>query len=599
MAPEKREPAATEERGNGPRRSGDSARRGTPAEGWTFAPALTPLLIGFTLLLALVLTLGTLSIRQVKEVGINVTREEGSRARQLDLLLKLRLAVIRLNNEARARADAESEGGVLMPFEVPLRNARSEVRKLLTEVERAATGRTEKWRTLAIDLSEYLAATEDTRAYSLDGFGKFQKVEADINSLLDDINRKETENKLSFEQQEKRAIEAIWSLTLALLLTGVGVAVGTGWEVQRRFRQVRRSLDEARRERRFSAQILEGMVSGMAAIDQEGRIRSANALFFEIFPAAIIGGPLRDAAPDAETKARLDEAISVPVERSTYHGRWMIGAGGEGNQRAFDVYSSPLEIEGERGQILTLMDATEVAEAEAELRRQESLAAVGQATAQVAHEIKNPLGSIRLGVAMLREMMQGPEAQRTIDLVDRGIDHLNKLTVDVTQFSRQRPLMLTEVDLRRLLDTSLELVADRLREKKTPVEKHFKSGDLRGRWDESALQQVFVNLLANAIDASAEGSPVIIEVETVGSDNSSNGGRARRPRVRVTIADHGSGIDEATRARIFEPFFTTKKRGTGLGLAIVKKIIDQHGGAITVASTPGEGTQFTVELPLN
>ncbi|MBV9211859.1 MAG: hypothetical protein JOZ52_14555, partial [Acidobacteria bacterium] len=278
-----------------------------------------------------------------------------------------------------------------------------------------------------------------------------------------------------------------------------------------------------------------------------------------------------------------------------------------GAQKTYDLYSSPLEIDGERGQIVTLVDVTAAVESESVLRRTEALAAVGQASAQVAHEIKNPLGSIRLGVSMLRDMTKDEEAISTIDLVERGIDHLNKLVIDVTQFSRQKPLSPTEFDLHQLIDESLELVADRVREKRPRIEKHFSRQSLRGRWDEDQLRQVFVNLFANAIDASRENSPVVITTERVNADASrrdatGNGGalsaNGAEQLARVTIADEGAGMDEATRARIFEPFFTTKKRGTGLGLAIVKQIVERHGGHITVHSSPNHGARFILDLPL-
>jgi signal transduction histidine kinase len=230
---------------------------------------------------------------------------------------------------------------------------------------------------------------------------------------------------------------------------------------------------------------------------------------------------------------------------------------------------------------------------------------MGQATAQVAHEIKNPLGSIRLGVSMLRDTAKDVESQSTIDLVERGIHHLNKLVVDVTQFSRQKPLELAPVELHELIDASLELIGERLGEKQTPVEKHFTTEPLNGKWDEDQLRQVFVNLLANAVDASAEKSPITITTERASAarkqGNLGNGGKGNTGRMamaRLIISDRGSGMDEATRARIFEPFFTTKKRGTGLGLAISKKIVEQHGGSIAVESAQGQGTRFIIDLPL-
>jgi signal transduction histidine kinase len=380
------------------------------------------------------------------------------------------------------------------------------------------------------------------------------------------------------------------------------VATATTLEVSRRFRQMRRGFEALRRERQFSAQMLGGLPSAVAALDRRDRIRSANAVFFEVFPGASVGASIHDKFTTPEGLALLAAATASHVSRTTYRGRWRLDGASPESPRAFDIYSSPLEIEGEAGQLLTLVDVTEAAESEQELRRQESLAAVGQAAAQVAHEIKNPLGSIRLGVAMLRDMTDNKEAITTINLVERGIEHLSKLTLHVTQFSRRRQLDVAEAELHPLLDESLDLVADKLREKQTPVERHYDADSARGLWDEDQLRQVFVNLLANAVDASPAGAPVIITTEPAqvwsGPRRRGEGG-ARVAGARVRIEDRGPGMDERTLSRIFEPFFTTKKKGTGLGLAIAKQIVEQHGGTILVESTPGEGTRFTIELPFN
>jgi two-component system NtrC family sensor kinase len=125
---------------------------------------------------------------------------------------------------------------------------------------------------------------------------------------------------------------------------------------------------------------------------------------------------------------------------------------------------------------------------------------------------------------------------------------------------------------------------------------------VRGRWDEDQLRQVFVNLLANAVDASPAESPVTVTAERaeVAAGARRNGDADKRVAgARVRIEDRGEGMDEQTRARIFEPFFTRKKKGTGLGLAIARQIVEQHGGHIRVESEPGCGTRFTIELPLN
>ena len=586
---------------------GKGARGSAPERG--ISPALPPLLVGFALLLTVIFFLGRISVNRLEQVSSDILNLERGYAGKLGILLELRMALTNLNNEARARGrvEGEPEPIVPMPFALRMRRVRGEVERVLPRFEHLPLAQTDQGRNFRRALDEYLAVTEDNTRYSLEGFEKFRIVDTTLNGMLREATGPEQEMILQqIEAIEGRALRSIRTWSMIALLTGLLVAAGTIWEVQRRFRQLRRSISEAQRERQFSAQMLEGMVSAVAAVDAHNRIRSANAVFFKIFPQATIGVSVHDKFASPEAMKMLEAATSTSVSHATYRGRWTCPQDSpDCANRVYDIYSSPLAIDGEQGQIITLVDVTDAAEAEAVLRRTESLTAVGQAAAQVAHEIRNPLGSIRLGVSMLRDSLHDREGLNTIDLVERGIDHLNKLVVDVTQFSSQRELERTEVNLHDLLDASLELVADRIREKSTPVEKHYSEERLRGEWDEDQLRQVFVNLMANALDASQAKSPVVISTERVEtsarSDRQGNGHHTiAKPQhlARVTIEDKGAGMDEETRARIYEPFFTTKKRGTGLGLAIVKQIIERHGGTLSVASAPGKGTRFTVDLPL-
>jgi signal transduction histidine kinase len=201
---------------------------------------------------------------------------------------------------------------------------------------------------------------------------------------------------------------------------------------------------------------------------------------------------------------------------------------------------------------------------------------------------------------MLRDSVRDKEGLNTIELVERGIMHLNKLVVDVAQFSRRKALEQTNVNLNELIKRSLELVADKIKEKETPIEQRFTDEKPIGHWDPDQLSQVFVNVIANAIDASLKHAAVVISTEVVRVETSGDDDEdvIVRKLARITIADQGGGMDKATLDRVFEPFFSTKKRGTGLGLAIVKQIVEQHGGTIHVASEPGKGTRFVIDLPL-
>ncbi len=573
---------------------------GNPAVGsiWTreISPAIIPLVVGFLLLLVLILVVGWISVSRMGEVGDRVLDLEEQHMAKLSLLLKLRLGVTKLNNEARARADADSRGGLKPPFELRLNTARDELNKLLRETDRAGVANDPSWHNLRGELQSFVELTADLRRYSLQGFDKFKVVDKELDALLARTNDAQTEVVRLSKQSQSEAARAIRSWSLIALLVGALVAAGTIWESQRRFGEMRRSVEEARRERAFTGQLMEGMVSAVAAIDENDRIRTANAAFFRIFPRATIGASVYEKFASAAALKMLEAATSTRVERASYRGRWVCPPSDDCEfEQSFDVYSSPLAINGERGQIITLVDVTEAAEAERGLRRQESLAAVGQATAQVAHEIRNPLGSIRLGVSMLRDSVSDPEGLNTIELVERGIKHLNKLVVDVAQFSRRKALEQASVDLHQLINHSLELVADKIKEKETPIEKRLATERPVGHWDPDQLSQVMVNVIANAIDAGPRDAAVTIATEiVVVSDDAS----PVKKRARVTISDQGNGMDKATLDRIFEPFFSTKKRGTGLGLAIVKQIVEQHEGTINVESEPGKGTSFVIDLPL-
>jgi signal transduction histidine kinase len=565
-------------------------------QGRGYAPALAPLIIGFLLLLTVLLVFGLRSASTMNDVASNARILTLGYSTHLNKLLDLKLKLNNLNNEARLRDSREARSRIEPPLDVPMDRARDEVRAVYKDLGAAPMNvNPEDWEKFKQHVQSYIDITQDRRLYNQYGFDRYQDVENDLRKLIPAAEESYNGIADTMVAYQRNAYRSVVRWSVLALLVGALVAVGTIWQVQRHFTQMRRSMLEARRERTFTTQLLQGMVSAVAAIDDEDRIRSANPAFTRIFPQATIGASVLEKLGSEDAMKILETVTAIRVTKNTYHGRLVARV--EEEDKAFDVYSSPLAINGNRGQIVTLVDATEAAEAERTLRRSESLAAVGQATAQVAHEIRNPLGSIRLGVSMLRDSVNDQDALNTIELVERGIKHLNKLVVDVTQFSRQKELERSTVDLHESLERSIDLITDRIVEKNTTVEKQFAGDSIVGHWDAYQLRQVFVNVIANAVDASHENSEVLISTELLAAETNGDGQPARS-YARITIADRGKGMDKATRDRIFEPFFSTKKRGTGLGLAIVKQIIEQHGGRISVDSELGKGSQFRIDLPV-
>src|SRR5262245_30491008 len=474
-------------------------------------PAFFPLFAGFALLLLLILVLGNLSVRKIEDTSSRAMVQAENFAAKNQILLELRVALTKLDNEARKRMESEARRQIRPPFDLRLDTARNEVADMVHQLDHLPLSELPNWRKFRDDLAAYVELTRDKERYIREGYVAFRDLNVGLDGISKEMVKEQSQIVQRAQSLQLSATRTIRLWNLFALLAGLAVAVATAWQVQRRFRQTRQSTEAARREREFSNQILEGMVSAIAAIDRQDRIRSANTAFMRIFPRAVMGSSSHDHIASPEAVKLLEAATASHVETSTYRGRWNLNQD-EGLVH-YDVYSSPLEIDGERGQILTLVDVTDAAKAEAALRRSESLAAVGSAAAQLAHEIKNPLGSIRLGVEMLRQYTSNDEAEKTISLVERGIHHLNKLVVDVTQFSRRRELELAPADLREVIESSIELVADRVREKNTLIEIRFGSPPIYGKWDSEQLREVFVNLLANAIDASDPRSPIESSVD--------------------------------------------------------------------------------------
>ncbi|HEU4833739.1 MAG TPA: ATP-binding protein [Pyrinomonadaceae bacterium] len=228
----------------------------------------------------------------------------------------------------------------------------------------------------------------------------------------------------------------------------------------------------------------------------------------------------------------------------------------------------------------------ELIETHKRLVTQERIAALGRAAAQVAHEVKNPLAGLLLYSLHLKEKSSNFSESQTY-LVDKIVDtikHLNSRVEQILGFARPVNLTLRSGNLSQIVNDVLELLRPQLTANKVEVRRSMDQ-QANTMLDQSSIRGALMNLMLNAIEAMREGGTLSVAIDRTGES------------LRLEIADTGPGIPGEEAKKIFEPFYTTKAQGLGLGMPYAKKIIEQHGGTVSLNSRPGEGTTISIVLP--
>ena len=226
--------------------------------------------------------------------------------------------------------------------------------------------------------------------------------------------------------------------------------------------------------------------------------------------------------------------------------------------------------------------------AEAAVRRSERLAALGQLSAGLAHELRNPLGTMKASAEMLMRNVgsENETAREVAGFISSEVDRTNSLVTRFLEFARPLKAKVATADVTEVLDRAVALVERDAPQYHVTVYKNYSPELAPFPLDAELMERVFYNLLVNAAQASPAGSAITVKT------------RAADGMAEVSVIDRGKGIEKKDMEEIFNPFFTTKPEGSGLGLAIVSKIVDEHGGRIAVESEPGKGSVFRVYLPL-
>ncbi|MDX9835484.1 MAG: ATP-binding protein, partial [Desulfobulbus sp.] len=390
-----------------------------------------------------------------------------------------------------------------------------------------------------------------------------------------------------FDQTLGRLQMQIVLLSLAMLLVGLG-----GWLSLSAVQGYRVSQKTIEDMQVYTALLIARLPIGVIATDAQGRIATWNEAVSQLTgiarnratgrrPAEVLPAPLAAIFSDNEAAQQRQAAM---LERKA--GLRLVFGTRRSELRCHLLPITDSE-QQYRGKVLLISDITEIRLLEQRMRESERLAAVGRMAGGVAHEVRNPLSSIK-GLALLLKH-KFPEHSRerdTADLLIQETERMNRTITEMLSFTRPAPLRLEPVDLRALLQRCLELVRTEAADSGvvTNLEVANDLPTMEGEADR--LQQVLMNVLLNGLQAMEEGGWLSV---TAAVDDDG---------VELRIADTGRGIAPELHAQVFFPYFTTKPSGSGIGLAISQKIVADHHGTIEIESEPGQGTTAVIRLPL-
>ncbi len=346
--------------------------------------------------------------------------------------------------------------------------------------------------------------------------------------------------------------------------------------------------------------VLRNIRSGIITVDQLGRLLYANPaagalLDFDV--AAAVGHPIRQLL--ATTAGELAEALQEAVQYGTRITRGEATIRRAGKVMQIGLTTTTVESNEPPGLSATAIfqDISDNKRLEALRLRAERLEAVTELSASLAHEIKNPLASIRSAVEQLARVAGASDDERRLSaLIVRESDRLSRLLSEFLDFARVRVTKVERVDVGQIVRAVASLASAHPQSRGVRVVCTAPSGQHLVEGDEDLLHRALFNVVLNAVQASPDRGQVTIEIDGSRTDLVPRGGRTAADAVVIRVTDQGHGIAEEIRDRVFDPFFTTKLGGTGLGLPIVHRAIEAHRGVVLLDSS-GDGTRFTILLP--
>lgn len=367
--------------------------------------------------------------------------------------------------------------------------------------------------------------------------------------------------------------------------------------------QVERLIESITEENDTLCSIIESLNTGLLICDAEWNLIQTNKAASKLLPLNIRDSESWLENPEPVWNLINDEDVGAFIQKTSSRqevygeAEFTLESSG-GTQKIIQVNIQPLMQERKfAGIIIKVYDVTEKRNQEVLFHRMENLARLTNLAASVAHEIKNPLGSISIHIQLVQKAVAAARKkdnvmpdekfiEKHLDVVNEEIERLNKTIVDFLFAVRPVSATLESANVNQLLADYAEFITPELEKEGMVMKTAFAEVVPNVMIDPKLFKQVFINLAQNAIAAMKKGDSLTAETEVKGD------------MLLVKIRDTGKGMDAETAARVFEPYFTTKMTGTGLGLTMVYKIIQEFNGSIEVKSYIGEGTEFTISLPI-
>jgi two-component system sensor histidine kinase HydH len=400
---------------------------------------------------------------------------------------------------------------------------------------------------------------------------------------------KKTDNMIIFAGLNMAAIEKADkedtrnTIIIALILLLIGSSAIISLFLAQAYHLARTSLS---RITIFSEAVVKNMPIGLIALDDQGKIVTCNEKAQAVLEVACSDALGKQAmtllpAPLKKILAELPESGGF-LERDIQ----LIFA--EGKEHTWEAIAAGLMDEGiPAGRILLIRDVTAIRQMENEVTRSRHLNSIGSLAAGVAHEIRNPLSSIKGFAVYFKERLSGnKEDEQMADVMIQETERLNRVISQLIEFARPLELKKEKVQFVELVQHTVKLIAADAQKNKISVEIDAVADLPEVEVDPDKIKQVLLNIFLNSLAALKDGGKLIIALE-LKADN-----------LTVIISDNGAGIKKLDLLRIYDPYFTSKPAGTGLGLAVVQKIMEAHGGKINVESTAGQGTKVFLFFPL-